>query len=294
VDSGQAVTNLIRDPRFDVFLKDTQSDNAFFLQTNHDPVKHLQITKATYGDDEQLLLLQDISKIRVLEKTRRDFISNASHELRTPLTVLKGYLETFEDYNDQLPKTFLRPLSQMQAQTQRMENLVRDLLALSSLEEQNFDSKVITVDMAKLLEPILLDANALGSEKQHNIICTQISDNKLRCDPDLIVSAVSNLIFNAVRYCPEKSTIEVVWDDKGHLIVKDNGIGIQSQHIPRLTERFYRVDDSRNSDSGGTGLGLAIVKHIMFNHHGELIIESKYTEGSTFTMMFPLNSVLDS
>jgi len=292
VDSGQAVTNLIRDPRFNVFLQDSQPENAFFIQTNHNPIKHLQITKATYGDDEQLLLLQDISKIRVLEKTRRDFISNASHELRTPLTVLKGYLETFEDYNEQLPETFIRPLSQMQAQTQRMENLVRDLLALSSLEEQKLDSTIISVDIKKLLEPILIDAKLLAIEKKHDIIFTQISDNLVKCDPALIVSAVSNLIFNAVRYSPAKSKIEVIWDHTGHLIVTDNGIGIQPQHLPRLTERFYRVDDSRSSDSGGTGLGLAIVKHIMFNHQGELNIESKYNEGSSFILVFPKQRLL--
>jgi two-component system phosphate regulon sensor histidine kinase PhoR len=223
---------------------------------------------------------------------RQDFVSNVSHELRTPLTVIGGYLETLLDSDDPCAERWHQPLQRMHQQSNRMLHIIEDLMMLSRLETQSGQQlKPITVAVPSMLDAIIEDALALSGEKNHQI--------KMEADPNLwmqgfpqeLRSAFSNLVFNAVRYTPDRGHIWVRWfaDDHGvHLEVEDNGEGIAPHHIHRLTERFYRVDRGRQRERGGTGLGLAIVKHVMNHHQGRLRISSQLGVGSTFTCDFPL------
>lgn len=225
-----------------------------------------------------------------LEKIRRDFIANVSHELRTPLTVVSGYLELLLDQVDQSGQ-HKRIFEQMQNQTDRMQRLVEDLLLLSSIESADLAKNLITdVNVAEVLASVCEDARRLSAEKQHGIRLEADTTLTLKGEVKELRSAFSNLIFNAVRYTPEKGDIFVTWFKEGDekvLSVRDTGLGIEAKHLPRLTERFYRIDKSRSRDEGGTGLGLAIVKHVMIRHHGRLNISSALNKGSDFRCYFP-------
>jgi two-component system phosphate regulon sensor histidine kinase PhoR len=235
------------------------------------------------------LIPEKIAKhIRHLERIRRDFVANVSHELRTPLTVLHGYLELLLDkkWDKETKNIFM----QMQHQTQRMESVVEDLLLLSHLENQE-EKKVEhkSVNIAKLLNTICEEAKAL-SLGEHVFEINVDKKIQLYGTEKELRSLFSNLIFNAVKYTPAGGEISVDWTEKNHTAcfsVRDTGIGIEAHHIPRLTERFYRVDPARSRASGGTGLGLAIAKHVLIRHGGILKIKSKSGEGSVFTCIFP-------
>ncbi|MGB0466035.1 MAG: phosphate regulon sensor histidine kinase PhoR [Pontibacterium sp.] len=293
VDRGKPVMNLLRDPRFIRYFKRDSYDEPLQLPSpiNNEIELQYQITK--FGEGARLLVARDITQMLRLEQTRQDFVANASHELRTPLTVILGYLETFLD--QVLPRPLERGLNQMQQQAKRMENLVSDLLLLSRLESSRQLADERPVQVQKLIHQIHDAAVELSREKGHQFELKLDEDNDLLGQEIELHSAFSNLVYNAIRYTPKKGRIKIRWwVDKagGHFSVEDNGIGIDSIHVSRLTERFYRVDESRSSESGGTGLGLAIVKHVLSRHGGHLSVKSKKGIGSTFSCHFPLEHII--
>jgi two-component system phosphate regulon sensor histidine kinase PhoR len=288
-DRGQHVTNLIRDPRFISYFKARDYGAPLTLPSPIDERRVLQFQITLYGDDERLLMARDITRLHRLEQMRRDFVANVSHELRTPLTVLAGYLETYTDHSDQLPPRLSRGLGQMQEQTTRMQNLVDDLLLLSRLEIDQAGEDHIPLAMDSLLKSVRLDAETLSGGRQ--TIRVDILDHRaLSGSEQEIRSALSNLAFNAVRYTQAGSHITLRWRPHPQgacLEVEDDGEGIDPVHIPRLTERFYRVDKGRSTATGGTGLGLAIVKHVLLRHEARLEIHSRPGEGARFRCIFP-------
>ncbi len=289
-DQGKPIMNLLRDPRFIRYFRKRQYAEPLELPSPVNSDLHLQYQITIFGEGDRLLVARDITRLMRLEQTRQDFVANASHELRTPLTVIRGYVETFLDQD--LPRPLARAMGQMQAQARRMESLVNDLLLLSRLESSNHIADEHQIQLRPMLEQIHQDAEALNQtqEKNHAISLQLESDLDLAGQELELHSAFSNLVFNAVRYTPAKGKITLRWwtdASGGHFSVTDNGIGIDSIHIPRLTERFYRVDESRSSSSGGTGLGLAIVKHVLVRHGARLSIDSRPGKGSTFSCHFP-------
>ena len=250
----------------------------------------IQLLITRYGNNEHLMLVRDVTRIHQLEQMRKDFIANVSHELRTPLTVIFGYLETLLDNVEEVNPRWVRALQQMHQQGGRMQTLLNDLLLLAKLEATDYPSDNHPLDIRTLLETITEDAQELSGGKNQQISLDLESDVHLKGSETEVRSAFSNLIFNAVKYTPAEGKIRVRWwsDERGaHLSVQDSGIGIEPKHLPRLTERFYRVDSSRASNTGGTGLGLAIVKHVLLRHRGSLEINSVPGKGSVFTCHFP-------
>jgi two-component system phosphate regulon sensor histidine kinase PhoR len=287
-DRMQRVTNLIRSPTFVAYLQGGRFDEPV---TFSDPSGRatLSVLVRPYGEGSRLVLSQDVTERERAEAMRRDFVANASHEIRTPLTVLAGFVETLE----QLPLTEVerkRVLSLMQRQTVRMQSLVDDLLTLAQLEGSPRPSVDRWIAVAPLLARVRADAAALSAGR-HELRVQGGEDAEIAGSEPELVSAVSNLLTNAVRYTPEGGHVELRWrwrGDGGALIeVTDDGIGIAREHLPRLTERFYRVDGSRSRDTGGTGLGLAIVKHVLQRHGGEIDVVSEPGKGSTFSLVLP-------
>ena len=287
-DRGKPLLNLLRDPRFVRYYRKANYQEPLQLTSPVNPEIHLQYQINSFGENDRVLVARDITRLVKLEQTRQDFVANASHELRTPLTVISGYLETFLD--QELPRPLQRGMSQMQQQAKRMESLVADLLMLSRLEATQHTSDEQPIHIHSLIAQIHRDAVDLSGERSHKFHLDIDPLHDLSGQELELQSAFSNLVFNAVRYTPEAGNIEISWkvDARGgHFCVKDDGIGIDPMHIPRLTERFYRVDESRSSASGGTGLGLAIVKHVLMRHGAQLSIESHSGKGSVFTCHFP-------
>lgn len=230
--------------------------------------------------------------IKHLERVRSDFVANVSHELRTPLTVIQGYLETLLKYNFEEDMPWKKIFSQMHQHSLRMANIIEDLLLLSRLESDDHpanERKRIHVD--ELLKALCVDAHNISGPKNHQFILQSDSRVTLDGSEEELRSLFSNIIINAVKYTPQDGTISISWfcDENNRAIFKvsDTGIGISKEDIPKITERFYRVDKGRSRESGGTGLGLAIVKHVLLRHHGELLIESELGKGSTFICIFP-------
>ncbi|MFC5694442.1 phosphate regulon sensor histidine kinase PhoR [Pseudomonas sp. GCM10022186] len=293
-DSGQPVTNLIRHPRFKEYFEQGNYQEPLDLPSPVNDRLRLQFHITQYGNREHLMLVRDVTRLHQLEQMRKDFVANVSHELRTPLTVIAGYLETLLDNVEDVNPRWTRALQQMSQQGRRMQNLLNDLLLLAKLEATDYpsDNQPVAVDL--MLLQIKADAIALSGNRHHRISLEADHNYKLRGSEAELRSAFSNLVFNAVKYTPDEGEIRIRWwgDDNGaHLAVQDSGIGIETKHLPRLTERFYRVDSSRNSSTGGTGLGLAIVKHVLIRHRGRLDISSVLNHGSTFTCHFPANQV---
>lgn len=292
-DRGQHITNFLRDPRFVAYFnaRDYREPLTLASPIRDDVTLQYQVT--LFGDNERLVMARDISRLHRLEQMRRDFVANVSHELRTPLTVLTGYLETYLDQADQVPPRWQRGLGQMQEQTQRMQNLVEDLLLLSKLETDQTRDDPAPMDMATLLENIRDDAANLCAGS-HEIALDIHTDHCLLGDEGEMRSAVSNLVFNAVRYTPPGSTVTLrwkTWKEGAAVEVEDDGDGIDPVHLPRLTERFYRVDKGRSAANGGTGLGLAIVKHVLLRHDAHLDIDSHPGRGALFRCVFPATRV---
>lgn len=232
------------------------------------------------------------SHIELLERMRQDFVANVSHELRTPLTVIQGYVELLKE-TPELQQTRYAPMfSHMYEHTLRMGHLIEDLLLLSHLESHEQEVEVgEVIDVPALLERLLMDAKNI-SRNQHQITLQVDKRLKLLGIKEELKSLFSNLMINAVKYTPAGGDIVVFWgvvNQQPVFYVKDTGIGIAKKHLPRITERFYRVDKARSRESGGTGLGLAIVKHVLLRHEAELSIESTLHRGSTFTCFFPLS-----
>lgn len=289
-DSGQPVTNLVRHPRFkEYFEQDSFAEPLEIPSPTNDRLR-IQLLITRYGNNEHLMLVRDVTRIHQLEQMRKDFVANVSHELRTPLTVIFGYLETLLDNVEEVNPRWVRALQQMHQQGGRMQTLLNDLLLLAKLEATDYPSDNHPIVVSTLLKTITSDAQALSGNKNQQIDLNIETDTPLKGSDTELRSAFSNLIFNAVKYTPAEGKIQIRWwaDERGaHLSVQDSGIGIETKHLPRLTERFYRVDSSRASNTGGTGLGLAIVKHVLLRHRGTLEINSVPGKGSVFTCHFP-------
>lgn len=284
-DEGQRIDNLFRHPRFKAFLEGEDERESISLPSPVSPQLMLELRIIPYGDGERLLLARDITRLYRLERVRRDFVANVSHELRTPLTVVHGYLDMLdpEDHPEWAPA-----LAEMRRQSQRMARLVEGLLTLSRLESRDSLPEE-PVEMAPLLASLAREAAALG-QGRHAVEVRDEAGCDLLGSPQDLHSAFSNLVANAVRYTPAGGTVRIVFarEDGGGaaLSVEDTGPGIPAEHIPRLTERFYRVSASRSRESGGTGLGLSIVKHVLGLHQARLSIDSRVGHGSRFTCHF--------
>ncbi len=288
-DSGKPIFNYIRSPRFVQYMEDGQFAEPLILSSSADPDVYLNYQISRFGQGEYLLVVRDVSRLHKLEIMRKDFIGSVSHEMRTPLTVVRGYLETLSDNSDALSPVWQRALGQMQTQTKRMTLLIEDLLTLTKLETEDTEFKQSEVKVTELLDSIRADGLALSGDKQHRIELDIIDDLVMMGVLGELRSCFSNLVFNAIRYSPPGSTISLrsyLTDEELVVAVEDQGIGIEARHIPRLTERFYRVDSSRSLDTGGTGLGLAIVKHVLSRHQGQLRVDSRVNHGSTFSCVF--------
>ena len=248
----------------------------------------LDIRVIPYGDDLRLLVAQDVTQLRFMERVRTDFVANVSHELRTPLTVIRGYVESLVDNADKLPENYGRALRRMEEQTLRMQSLIDDLLTLTRLESANHSIGQQRVDVPSLLTEIHEEALELSIESKPAIELVIDTGAGLQGDRQELRSAFTNLVHNALKYCGEQDSVLVRWQDEAEgarLDVMDTGPGIAPEYLPRLTERFYQVEPGRNS--GGTGLGLAIVKHVLARHGAELKISSVVGKGSTFSCCFP-------
>ncbi|HWU83563.1 MAG TPA: phosphate regulon sensor histidine kinase PhoR [Methylophilaceae bacterium] len=288
-DAGQPIVYLVRHNEFIQYLQAQDFSEPIKLKSWRNTEVTLEIQLVPFGANQKLLICRDITQMEKVETMRRDFIANVSHELRTPLTVVGGFLETLNDIEGAVPENTRGYFNMMQEQTARMRRLIEDLLTLSQLENSQTVPNDSEIDMTALMSMLLNDAQGLSNGRHHL---------SLDADPNLSLtgaseelhSAFGNLISNAIRYTPEGGDIVIRWERRGQeavFSVKDTGIGIEQQHIDRLTERFYRVDRSRSRETGGTGLGLSIVKHILTRHQARLEIESVPGLGSTFRVVFP-------
>ena len=288
VDLGLRVENLLREPQFARYLERGEYSNPVVIRRSSPPQSFLSLQLVPYGDGEQLLLVNDVSRQVRLEAVRRDFVANASHELRSPLTVICGYLETLSQ-DPALDAELAAPIAEMRRQAERMTCIIHDLLELSRLEETDEWVRGEPLDMAALMA--VLRKDVLARPVHPREVRVQVdSDAALMGKESEIHSALANLVDNAAKYTPPEGSVHMRWwvdADGGHFCVTDTGIGIPSEHIPRLTERFYRVDPGRSRSTGGSGLGLAIVKHVLQRHEAELEIQSTPGKGSTFTCHFP-------
>lgn len=288
-DLGSRVTYLVRHPSFVAFIarRDAQGVCDFPSPVGGQP---LSVRAIPYGEANRLLIASDVSRVHRLEQVRRDFVANVSHELRTPLTVIGGYLETLLDSGDACAGKWEQPLRSMQHQTARMQHIIEDLLMLAKLEGQQERLPPRPVAVPGMLAAIAEDAIALSGERNHVVRVEADGTLWLSGQEQELRSAFSNLVFNAVRHTPDGRHVTIRWyaDAHGvHLEVEDDGDGIAPHHLPRLVERFYRVDRGRHRERGGTGLGLAIVKHVVGRHGGQLRIASQVGVGSTFACDFP-------
>lgn len=290
------ILNIIRHPEFAHYFENLHDyPNGIKLDSWIKPQHFIQCEVTPFGDHEFLLLAYDITHLHRLEQMRKDFVANVSHELRTPLTVISGYLEMLGEQQDVSPR-WQRAFKQMQQQTRRMNALVNDLLLLSRLENEELSNKDQVIHMASLLNELFDDAQAYNSDYGHTLNLHIESHCNLLGSKLEIASAFSNLITNAIKYTPKGGVIHIGWSSdqqQGYFYVQDNGIGIEAYHIPRLTERFYRVDSARSRDSGGTGLGLAIVKHVLAQHEGYLDIQSSIGQGTTFKAVFAQSRLVE-
>jgi two-component system phosphate regulon sensor histidine kinase PhoR len=290
-DRGQKLPNLIRYPEF-IHYFDEKNYAAPLKLTLWQKDQHLELQIHLYGEGERLVMARDITRVFKLEEMRKDFVANVSHELRTPLTVIRGYLETLAD-SPQLSASGQKMILQMEQQTQRMTLLINDLITLAKLETDQLEPAT-AVPLTPLIDSILADARSLSGERGHKLIASGDCDLALIGNERELRSAITNLVVNAINYSPPGSQVEVRYqrENGGAVVrVRDQGIGIDPKHIPRITERFYRVDASRSVASGGTGLGLAIVKHVLLRHHAELKITSQLGKGSEFSCHFPSSMV---
>lgn len=293
-DVGQRIANLIRHPAFTAFLGQEAGTPHVELPSPVDERIALLFQIVSYGEDQRLLLARDVTLLKRLEQVRTDFVANVSHELRTPLTVIHGYLETLSESVEQAPVDWRAPIRLMYEQSLRMQTLVNDLLMLSRLEMSDDAAGAESVAVPEMLQAIRKDALALSGPRRHRILLDVDETLWLHGNAPELHSAFSNVVFNAVQYTPDGGEIRLRWyaDASGaHFEVRDTGIGIAEHHLPRLTERFYRVDVARSRKTGGTGLGLAIVKHVLQRHKGQLRIMSVVGQGSTFVCDLPVDAI---
>jgi two-component system, OmpR family, phosphate regulon sensor histidine kinase PhoR len=287
-DKGQRIPNLIRFPEFIRYLKSGNYKEAVTLPSPVDNSITLEVRIVPYGAGLRLLMARDITQLKKMERMRKDFVANVSHELRTPLTVLKGYLETLQDLDDEHSPLLTSSFQQMQGQTERMQHLVDDLLLLTRLETQQKKSQCI--DVPALLSQICKEGDALENASRRIQLALETTGHIVGDEQELR-SAFTNLLGNALKYSPEDSVVKVRWyqtQESIVLAVEDQGEGIAKADIPRVTERFYRVETKRIKKVNGTGLGLAIVKHVLMRHDAHLNITSGLGKGSCFSCHFPI------
>ena len=302
-DRLQHIVHLVRDPLFTRYFAQENHPSEVLIDgrsTSVSNLRKLSVQLHKYGDGRLLLLSRDVTEVVKAEAMRRDFVANVSHEIRTPLTVLGGFVETLQsvplDAND-----IQKYLHLMAIQSDRMQSLVADLLTLSQLEVSQSPNGQDYVSLPDLINQVISEANALTSliadqfsGQKHELIFDQAPCLYVMGSKSELFSALSNLVSNAIRYTPLGGLVHLSFsqtDDRLTISVKDTGPGIASEHLPRLTERFYRIDQSRSRETGGTGLGLAITKHVMQRHGGELQIQSELGKGSTFNLIFPASRI---
>ena len=291
-DRGQRIDSILRDPELGRLLQGGEFGTSVTIPSPVMPNGWLNCRVVPYGADQKLLFIRDVTERVRLSKMRRDFVANASHELRSPLTVISGYLDTLAEADD-IPDDWAKPITQMQGQAQRMQSILGDLLRLSGLEASGPASLEESVDIAAILER--LKAAFEGHANVAQITVSVESPAQLLGNHSEIETVVMNLLANAVRYTPGDGKIDLAWRTSGkgaEIVVSDTGEGIDAEFIPRLTERFFRVDKGRSRDDGGTGLGLAIVKHVLVRHDAELEIKSEPGKGSEFRCRFPAERLL--
>ncbi|MDE3009709.1 MAG: phosphate regulon sensor histidine kinase PhoR [Pseudomonadota bacterium] len=294
-DRGQQLTYLLRQPHFVDWVTGESYERPLTLRNARNEGRTLMFRMVRYGSREKLVVSRDITLLDRAERVRRDFVANVSHELRTPITVISGFLETLEDsasgadgeaLDEQSVK---RAISLMRSQAARMQQLVEELLTLSRLESDAAPAPAEKFQVRALIELLGRETETLSAGR-HRVMVRIEDDTTLLGSRSELHSAFGNLASNAVRYTPEGGEVELIWrevDGQGVFTVRDSGIGIAPEHIPRLTERFYRVDKSRSRETGGTGLGLAIVQHVLTRHQGRLEIESTPGRGSRFSAILP-------
>src|SRR6201996_3634229 len=288
VDVGLRIDNLIRVPEFAHYLHGDDFTMPLIIRPPVQLDSFLALQMVPYGGGQSLLLVRDVTRQMRLEAMRKDFVANASHELRTPLTVISGYLDTLAD-DPSIDEAWHGPIRDMRAQAQRMNAIIADLLELSRLESTDGEAPRDPVDVSNMLERIHRDAMAHATRPKQ-VLLELDSSNGLFGASHEIESAFTNILVNALKYTGPDGTVKMRWwadDDGAYFSVTDSGIGIPAEHIPRLTERFYRVDPGRSRGQGGSGLGLAIVKHALQRHAGWLDVQSTEGKGSVFTCHFP-------
>ena len=292
-DKNLPIVNLVRDSQFIAYLYSEDYNEPFKLKYWRNPELIFEIQLVPFASKQKLLICRDMTQLEKVDIMRRDFIANVSHELRTPLTVVGGFLETLSDMEGAVPDALKTYFAMMQDQTSRMRRIIEDLLTLSTIESNTEAADEHEIDMASLLKSLQSDALGLSQslyKAKHQIHLTADPNLSLNGAQEELRSAFSNLVSNAVRYTPKGGEIFISWgliNQQPIFAVRDSGIGIEQQHIDRLTERFYRVDRGRSRETGGTGLGLSIVKHINIRNQAKLEITSEIGKGSTFSVVFP-------
>ena len=292
-DAGQPLQNFVRQPEVVRYLEAGDFADGIVFDSLREIGTTLAIQVVPFGIEERLLISRNITQLEAVARMRRDFIANVSHELKTPLTVVSGFIETLQDLDlDARQRT--RYLQLMAEQAKNMQRLVDDLLTLSALESDQNTLAEVEFDIVPLLLQVSADAKALSAGR--HTVGLDIADHAIVIGSrDELGSAFGNLVSNAIRYTPDGGAITLAWrvdeEGRGEFSVTDTGIGIAPEYIPRLTERFYRVDRSRSRETGGTGLGLAIVKHVLLRHQAELDVMSEPGNGSTFSVLLPARRV---
>ena len=292
-DTGQPLQNFVRQPEVVRYLEVGDFADGVVFDSLREIGTTLAIQVVPFGIEERLLISRNITQLEAVARMRRDFIANVSHELKTPLTVVSGFLETLQELELE-PRQRARYLQLMAEQAKSMQRLVDDLLTLSALESDQNTLTEAEFDVVPLLLQVSADAKALSAGR-HVVALDIVDPATVIGSRDELASAFGNLVSNAIRYTPDGGAITLAWhiDEEGRGVfgVTDTGIGIAPEHIPRLTERFYRVDRSRSRETGGTGLGLAIVKHVLLRHQAELDVMSELGKGSTFSVLLPARRV---
>jgi two-component system, OmpR family, phosphate regulon sensor histidine kinase PhoR len=292
-DLGLRIDNLVRNPDFVSYLRGGPHSMPVIVRIDTPTERFIAFQLISYGEDQRLLMLREVTREVRMEQMRKDFVANASHELRSPLTVVAGYLENFSV--DPHLGDLAEPIAEMRRQTDRMTRIIEDLLELSRFEATDAPIAGLPIDVAAMAAMLRKDVLARPSHPRQVEVSIE-SQASLIGDEAMVQSAFSNLVDNAAKYTPADGSMQIRWwtdADGGHFSVRDTGPGISAEHLPRLTERFYRVDPGRSRDTGGSGLGLAIVKHALHRHGGRLDIDSIEGRGSTFTCHFPHERVLE-
>ncbi|OUR70657.1 phosphate regulon sensor histidine kinase PhoR [Marinomonas sp. 42_23_T18] len=289
VDRSQPLTNIVRTPEFFRYFSQKRFGETLIIPSPAKEGTYLEFQTTLYSKNDHLIFVRDVTRLHLLEQMRKDFVANASHELKTPLTVIKGYLETLDMFKDSLPERMQKGVHNMSTQSNRMEHLIEDLLLLSRLESNQRADSDQWHNISNLIQ-VICDSAKVFKNSEHYLSWDADEESAIYGSYSELYSAFSNLVVNALKYSPDGGEIDISWQvnkEGGVFCVQDNGLGIDPRFIPRLTERFFRVDKGRGSDTAGTGLGLSIVKHVLHHHDSKLEINSQLGFGSSFSCHFP-------